>query len=230
MATKLSLYTFEDVQYEDFFFSELYPKLQKYCYFLSQSKWDGDDLAQEAVLKAITYYHKDKITSALLNKIARNQWMDTLRKRKREELRNDQKCEESYIPTRDSMDSVDLLIDHFTPRQAIIYFLKEAFQYQSKEIAEILNTTEIAVKSSINRARKRIENHRESQSLDSFWEDESREQLGKLFQDSLVNQDPTDLIEAIPSILDTTELPSAASRITIPFKSSTPLSTLCMAA
>lgn len=230
MANKLSLYSFEDVQYEEFFFSESYPKLQKYCYFLSQSKWDGDDLAQEAVIKAITYYHKDKITSALLNKIARNQWMDTLRKRKREELRNDQKCEESYFPTGDCMDSVDLLMDCFTPRQAIIYFLKEAFQYQSKEIAEILNTTEIAVKSSLNRARKRIENQRESQSLDSFWEDESREQLGRLFQDSLVNQDPTDLIEAIPSILDTTEVPSAASRITIPFKASAPLSTLCMAA
>jgi RNA polymerase sigma factor (sigma-70 family) len=230
MANKLRLYTFEDVQYEDFFFNELYPKLQKYCYFLCQSKWDGDDLAQEAVLKTMTYYHKDKITSALLNKIARNQWMDTLRKRKREELRNDQICEESSFPTGDIMSSVDLLMDHFTPRQAIIYILKEAFQYQSKEIAEILNTTEIAIKSSLNRARKRIENQREREELDSFWVEEEREQLWRLFQDSLVNQDPTDLIEAIPSILDTTEVPSAASRITIPFKASAPLSTLCMAA
>ncbi|SDM40329.1 sigma factor-like helix-turn-helix DNA-binding protein [Bacillus sp. OK048] len=230
MANKLSLYTFEDVQYDDFFFSELYPKLKKYCYFLSQSKWDGDDLAQEAVLKAITYYHKDKITTALLNKIARNQWVDTLRKRKREELRNDHKCEESYFPTGGIMDSVDLLMDYFTPKQAIIYILKEAFQYQSNEIAEIFNTTEIAVKSRLNRARKRLENQRESQSLDSFWKEEEREQLWNLFQDSLINQDPTDLIEAIPSILDTTEVSSAASRMSIPFKASAPLSTLCMAA
>ncbi|MCM3690525.1 sigma-70 family RNA polymerase sigma factor [Neobacillus niacini] len=230
MATKLSLYTFEDVQYEDFLFNELYPKLQKYCYFLSQSKWDGDDLAQEAVLKAITYYHKDKITSALLTKIARNQWMDTLRKRKREDLRNNQMVEETYFQTGDSMDSVDLLMDHFTPKQAIIFILKEAFQYQSREIAEIVNTTEFAVKSCLNRARKRIENQREREELDSLWEEEEKEQLWKLFQDSLVNQDPTVLIEAIPSILETTEVPSAVSRGTVPFKASSPLSTLCMAA
>jgi RNA polymerase sigma factor (sigma-70 family) len=230
MAAKLSLYTFEDVQYEDFLFNELYPKLQKYCYFLSQSKWDGDDLAQEAVLKAITYYHKDKITSALLTKIARNQWMDTLRKRKREDLRNNQMVEETYFQTGDSMDSVDLLMDYFTPKQAIIFILKEAFQYQSKEIAEIVNTTEFAVKSSLNRARKRKENQREREELCTLWEEEEKEQLWKLFQDSLVNQDPTVLIEAIPSILDTTEEPSAASQVTIPFKATAPLGTLCMAA
>jgi RNA polymerase sigma factor (sigma-70 family) len=230
MANKLSLYTIENVEYEEFFFSDLYPKLQKYCYFLSQSKWDGDDLAQETVLKAITYYPKDKITSALLTKIAHNQWMDTLRKRKREDLRNNQMCEESYFPTRDSMDSVDLLMDCFTPKQAIIFILKEAFQYQSSEIAEIVNTTEFAVKSSLNRARKRIEKQKEREELNSLWEEEKREKLWKLFQDSLVNQDPTVLIDAIPSILDTTEVPSAVSRVTVPFKASAPLSTLCMAA
>ncbi|MFP7296438.1 sigma factor-like helix-turn-helix DNA-binding protein [Neobacillus niacini] len=230
MAAKLSLYTNNDMQYEESFFYELYPKLQKYCYFLSQSKWDGDDLAQEAVIKAITYYHKDKITNALLNKIARNQWMDTLRKRKREELRDHLMCEESYSSNRDIIDSVDLLVHHFTPKQAIILFLKEAFQYQSKEIAEILNTTEMAVKSSLIRSRKRAENQREMEESNSFWEDEEREQLGKLFQDSLASQDPTELIEAIPSIIDSDKVPSAVSRITIPVKGSTSLSTLTMAA
>jgi RNA polymerase sigma factor (sigma-70 family) len=230
MSNKLSLYTLEAAQYEELLWSEVYPKLQKYCHFLSQSKWDGDDLAQEAMLKAMTYYSQEKISSALLNKIARNHWTDTLRKRKKEELRNDQMWEATLSPTGDIMGSVELLMDHFTPRQAIIFILKEAFQYQSKEIAEILNTTEIAVKSSLNRARKRMENQRESQSLDSFWEEEEKEQLWNLFHDSLVNQDPTDLIEAIPSIIDTTEAPSAESRITIPFQASTPLSTLCMAA
>jgi RNA polymerase sigma-70 factor (ECF subfamily) len=89
----------------------------------------------------------------------------------------------------DSIASVDLLLDTFTPRQSIIFLLKEAFQYQSKEIAEILNTTEMAVKASINRAKKRIENKREDFSLDSYWEEEEREQLWNLFHDSLVNQD-----------------------------------------
>lgn len=230
MSTERSLYTFKTVQNEEILWSEVYPKLQKYCQFLSQSKWDGDDLAQEAMLRALTYYSQDKITSALLNKIAHNHWIDTLRKRKREELKNDQMWEENIPFSGDIVSSVDLLIEHFTPKQAIIFFLKEVFHYQLKEIAEIVNSTEFAIKSSLNRARKRMENQRDNQSLESVWEEEEREQLGKLFHDSLVNQDPAVLIEAIPSLQDTLEVPSAASWITTPFKASAPLSTLSMAA
>jgi RNA polymerase sigma factor (sigma-70 family) len=230
MSNKLSLYTLETVHHEELLWNSVYPKLQKYCHFLSQSKWDGDDLAQEAMLKAITYYSPEKISLALLNKIAHNQWMDTLRKRKKEELRNDQQHENTYTRMGDAMCSVEMLMEYFTPRQAIIFILKEAFQYQSKEIAEILNTTEMAVKSSINRAKKRIENQSEPNSLEFYWEEEDREQFWNLFHDSLVNQDPTHLIEAIPSIIDITEAPTAVTRNTIAFKVSSPLSTLCMAA
>jgi RNA polymerase sigma factor (sigma-70 family) len=234
MTNKLSLYTLGAVQhderYEDSLGDEYYLKLQKYCYFLTQSKWDGDDLAQEAMIKAISYYSQERITPSLLNKIAHNHWMDILRKRKYEQMTNGQIREENYSSVGDTIASVDLLLDTFTPRQAIIFLLKEAFQYQSKEIAEILNTTEMAVKASLNRAKKRIENEREPFSLDSFWEEEEREQLWNLFHDSLINQDPTVLIEAIPSIGRLIDVPKAVSRKTIPFKASAPLSTLCMAA
>jgi RNA polymerase sigma factor (sigma-70 family) len=234
MTNKLSLYTLEAVQhderYEDSLGDEYYLKLQKYCYFLTQSKWDGDDLAQEAMIKAISFYSQETITPALLNKIAHNHWIDILRKRKNEQISNEHIREENYSSVGDTIASVDLLLDTFTPRQAIIFLLKEAFQYQSKEIAEILNTTEMAVKASLNRAKKRIENEREPFSLDSFWEEEEREQLWNLFHDSLVNQDPTGLIEAIPSIGRLIDVPKAVSRKTIPFKASAPLSTLCMAA
>jgi RNA polymerase sigma factor (sigma-70 family) len=234
MSNKLSLYTIGAVQHAEILeepsWDEYYLKLQKYCYFLTQSKWDGDDIAQEAMVKAITYYSQERITPALLNKIAHNYWMDTLRKRKNEQLSNEPMHEENFSSVGDTIATVDLLIDTFTPRQAIIFLLKEAFQYQSKEIAEILNTTEMAVKASLNRAKKRIENEREDISLDSFWEEEEREQLWNLFHDSLVNQDPTVLIEAISSINQLIDVPKAVSRNTIPFKASAPLSTLCMAA
>ncbi|MDR7077629.1 RNA polymerase sigma-70 factor (ECF subfamily) [Neobacillus niacini] len=234
MSNKLSLYTIEAVQHnvrsEDSFWDNYYPRLQKYCCFLAQSKWDGEDLAQEATVKAMTYYSRDKITSALLNKIAHNHWMDTLRKRKRENLGNREIGDNTFSPMGDTACSVDLLLDRFTPRQAIIFILKEGFQYQSKEIAEILNTTEMAVKSSINRAKKRIENQGELHSLDSFWEDKEREQLWHLFYDSLVSQDPTVLIKAIPSIRSIMDVPQAFSKKSIPFTASNPLSTLCMAA
>lgn len=234
MSNKLSLYTLEAVQhdkgFEDSTWNDYYLKLQKYCHFLTQSKWDGDDVAQEAMIKAISYYSQERITPALLNKIAYNQWLDTLRKRKNEQFSNEEVREENPSSVGETMASVDLLLDTFTPRQAIIFLLKEAFQYQSKEIAELLNSTEMAVKASLNRAKKRIENEREPFSVDSFWEEEEREELWQLFHDSLVNQDPTVLIDAIPSIGKLIDVPKAVSGKTIPFKASAPFSTLCMAA
>jgi DNA-directed RNA polymerase specialized sigma24 family protein len=100
MSNKLRLYTLGAVQhdelFEDFSWDEYYLKLKKYCYFLTQSKWDGDDIAQEAMVKALTYYSQEKITPALLNKIAHNYWMDTLRKRKNEQLSLEPMHEESF--------------------------------------------------------------------------------------------------------------------------------------
>ncbi len=47
---------------------ELYPKLQKYCHFLSRNKWDGDDIAQEVIIKVIKQYSHNSISLALLKK------------------------------------------------------------------------------------------------------------------------------------------------------------------
>lgn len=231
MSNKLSLHIQPDENIEDSFMNEFYPKLQKYCYFLAQNKWDGDDLAHEAMVKALVYYHQDKITSALLKKIAYNHWMDLLRKRKNEEIKREHYRDEAQQSRSDLFSTVDFLMDHLTPHQVVIFFLKEAFQYQSKEIANILTTTEIAVKSSLYRAKKRLENQIEhNHTLESFWEEGRREQLWDLLYNSLLNNDPTYLIDAIQSILCISNVPKAVPRKTIPFQASTPLSTLCMAA
>jgi RNA polymerase sigma-70 factor (ECF subfamily) len=118
----------------------------------------------------------------------------------------------------DIIASVDLLLKQFTPKQAIIFLLKEAFQYQAKEIADILDTTEIAVKSILHRAKKRLEKDNEA---DSFWNEEEREQLADLFYETLKTQDPTRLIQSIPTIMNVPKLK---------VNSYSPSSTLCMAA
>ncbi|MCL6572313.1 MAG: hypothetical protein K6T88_11615, partial [Bacillus sp. (in: Bacteria)] len=61
---------------------QYYLELQRYCRFLAQSRWDGDDLAQEALLRAIQKYNKTELSPALLNKIAYHFWIDTLRKKR----------------------------------------------------------------------------------------------------------------------------------------------------
>lgn len=239
MSSKLGLYSLEngnqDERSNEYYWVENYPKLQRYCRFLAQNEWDGDDIAQETFFKAVKYYEHEKMTVALLNKIAYNHWIDTLRKRKDETISPDfeHSLTEEKDQIADKVNSVDLLLKHFTPKQAVIFFLKEAFQYQSKEIADILETTEMAIKSSLHRAKKRLEKtNKEEQSLsvEYFWNVEDREQLEKLFHKALEVQDPTVLIEAIPSLDCIVESPKMLLRNFQSCRTQTPSSTLCMAA
>ncbi|MGG0176834.1 sigma-70 family RNA polymerase sigma factor [Gottfriedia acidiceleris] len=239
MSSKFSLHRIEkgkqDEMTDEFVWKEYYPKLQRYCRFLAQNEWDGDDIAQEAFFKAVKYYNKEKMNSALLNKIAYNHWIDTLRKRKEETITPDFELSK-YVashPIDHKMNSVELLLKHFTPKQAVIFFLKEAFQYKSKEIADILGTTEIAIKSSLHRAKKRLDkssNEAESHSLEYFWNEEEREKLEEIFQIALEAQDPTVLIQAIPSLDRIVESPKMVFRNFQPARTQSPSSTLCMAA
>jgi RNA polymerase sigma factor (sigma-70 family) len=240
MSNKLSFYNTEDVQQdtdsEESIWLEFYPKLHQYCHFLTQNKWDADDIAQEVYLKAMKYYtNKQSFTSALLNKIAYHHWIDQVRKRKKETIEladeiGNLKEENQAI---DLMYSVELLIKHFTPKQAIIFMLKEAFQYQSKEIAAILRTTEEAVKSNLYRAKKRLEKISDDEKtfpMELYWDEEERELVADLFYQVLKIQDPSILIQSIPLIKSVDDTPQMVTRKIRPFNRYTPSSTLCMAA
>jgi RNA polymerase sigma factor (sigma-70 family) len=210
-------------RFDEDFWMECYPKLQRYCHFLAQNSWDGDDIAQETYLKALKYTpQQQKISSALLNKMAYHHWIDLLRKRKNESIEAEPAASEVINQLLDDLTaSVELLLKQFTPKQAVIFLLKEAFQYQAKEIADIFETTEMAVKSILHRAKKRIGKDNEA---DVFWNEEERELLFGLFYEALKNQDPTSLIQLIPTLKSVFEIP----KLTI--KAQIPSSTLCMAA
>ncbi|NRD79464.1 sigma-70 family RNA polymerase sigma factor [Bacillus sp. BRMEA1] len=223
----------QEQQVEDLdegFWMEHYPKLQRYCHFLAQNPWDGDDIAHETYLKALKYCtQKNKLSSALLNKIAYHHWIDQLRKRKNEKIgAEDELAQGVMLYDFDEMaHSVDLLLKLLTPKQAIIFLLKESFQYQGKEIAHILGTTEMAVKASLNRAKKRLaKEERQTSSVETFWNEEEREQLEQLFYSALKNQDPSILIKSISTIISLRKVPN----VIIENSGRTPSSTLCMAA
>ncbi|MEH7013505.1 sigma factor-like helix-turn-helix DNA-binding protein [Neobacillus niacini] len=240
MSNGFSQNTREDQQQEnktgDSFWIEYYPKLQRYCHFLAQNKWDGEDIAQEVYLKARKYSTaKHKMTSALVNKIAYNHWIDVVRKRKNESthINHDFSSHLAASQLDDRLNSVELLLKHFTPKQAVIFMLKEAFQYQSKEIAAVLGTTEMAIKSNLNRAKKRLEKINETDRcfpMELFWDEEEREKLADLFNESLKVQDPSVLIDSLSSFKSVIDVPQLVSRNIGSFKTHTPSSTLCMAA
>ncbi|MFJ5716354.1 sigma-70 family RNA polymerase sigma factor [Neobacillus sp. NPDC093127] len=231
MPQKLSPFSSENSQVDDRLWSEYYPKLQRYCRFLTQNSWDGDDIAQETYLKALKY-NQQQMSSALLNKIAYHHWIDLLRKRKNVtvEADIDHSIHELTAQLDEISHAVDLLLRHFTPKQAVIFMLKEAFQYQLKEIAELVNTTEMAVKASLHRVKKRLEKDDHSYLAESFWDQEERAQLSDIFYEALKNQDPTVLIRSIPSLTSISEVPKLVSRNLQPIQTYSPSSTLCMAA
>ncbi|MBT2687739.1 hypothetical protein J7I93_06080 [Bacillus sp. ISL-47] len=203
----------------------LYSALRRYGRFLAQDYWDGDDLAQEAVIRAFASYPASKINQALLKRIAYNCWMDIVRKRKQEVL---VETPEHVWKERERQvsSSVDRLLNRLTLKQAVIFTLKEGFRYKTKEIAEIMNTTEYAVKSSLNRARKQL-NYRETDEKKAAFSNEEEEKVSQLLQESLAMEDPSILIKAIPGLHS---LKSNSEWKPVLSVKSPPSNTLCMAA
>lgn len=200
-----------------------YQSLKRYCRFLTQSSWDGDDLVQEVTLKAIRHYEPSQISSSLLKKVAYNHWIDTVRKRRRE-ITGIPEDFESFTQG-NVMDTVEMVLAKLTPKQAVILVLKEAFRYQSQEIAELLGTTEMAVKAALHRARKRLEREGDLREVDQELSEEEEKMLSDLLCESLQSEDPTVLLEKIqdiPSLAPCSREMSLHSR--------SPLSTFKMAA
>ncbi|MFT9597794.1 sigma-70 family RNA polymerase sigma factor [Mesobacillus sp.] len=175
-----------------------YQNLKRYCRFLTQSSWDGDDLVQEVTVKAIRHYDSSQVSSALLKKMAYNHWIDTVRKRSREITGIPEELES--ITQGNVMDTVETVMSKLTPKQAVIFVLKEAFRFQSGEIAELMETTEMAVKAALHRARKRLESKGSLREVGQELNEEEEKLLSDLLCESLQSEDPTVLLENIQEI------------------------------
>ncbi|MGP4081210.1 sigma-70 family RNA polymerase sigma factor [Pseudalkalibacillus sp. R45] len=191
----------EDVQPEEL--QELYSKLNRYCHFLSQNKWDGEDLAQETLFKALHHYGKRKIelNAALLKKIAHNLWMDQLRKRNREVIGFTPEDTDEENNKEETTDLIEHLMSNLTSKQAVIFALKDAFRYQITEIAEIFGMTETAVKAALSRARKRLAKlvaEEDLNTVQKFDIDGEAEMLRTILTEAIRSEDPTVLIHIIP--------------------------------
>ncbi|WP_445490953.1 sigma-70 family RNA polymerase sigma factor [Niallia sp. 03133] len=172
-----------------------YKLLQKYCKFLGMNKWESDDIVQETFLKALEKYDEKAITSALLKRMAHNQWIDTIRKNKKWELNNELDKE---ISIKKEIDNLMVLAEHLaihlTIKQGIVYLLSEGFNYSIKEVAESLHLTEGAVKSILFRARNKIKQYAFHQ---NEMADEAKNDISALFYHVLKNEDPNLLWKAM---------------------------------
>jgi len=138
--------------------------LQWYCRSVTGSHFDAEDLKQETLLKAYVMFvrnpYKQDISKAYLFRIASNAWIDKCRKDK---LLIDSTHDPIEVSNEQNTDALELLlametlISHLPPRQRVILLLIESFRYTAAEVAELLQTSEGAVKAALNRARTKLQ-------------------------------------------------------------------------
>ncbi|WP_219641565.1 RNA polymerase sigma factor [Cohnella sp. CFH 77786] len=132
--------------------------LRRYCFFLTKSKWDGEDLCQEAILKSMVYFrnkepHPD--VKPFLIRVARNLWIDGCRALKRQRRLNPKSlpasCHDSdYAEVRSLIEWIG---ERLPGRNIEMLLLSDYFGYTMQEIAETTGSTVPAVKSVLFRTR-----------------------------------------------------------------------------
>ncbi|WP_373230929.1 RNA polymerase sigma factor [Cohnella sp.] len=137
--------------------------LRKYCFYLTKSKWDGEDLLQETLLKSLVFFlhtepHLD--VKPFLLRVARNLWIDDCRKLQRRRAAQTAPAklyytDNDYIEVRSSM---EWLAERFPRRNIDMWLLSRYFGYSMEEIAEDMGCSIAAVKSVLFRTRDLLRN------------------------------------------------------------------------
>ncbi|MCI3923972.1 RNA polymerase sigma factor [Paenibacillus sp. TRM 82003] len=133
------------------------PDLHRYCRYLAKSRWDAEDLYQESLLKAFVYYRNapvDRMTKSFLFSAAKLLWIDRYRKEKR---RRDPPEAELRSPAADYVEIrswIEWLAERVPPKHLEMWLLSEYFGYSMQDIADQLDTTVPAVKSTLFRTKR----------------------------------------------------------------------------
>ncbi|HBU80213.1 MAG TPA: RNA polymerase sigma factor [Paenibacillus sp.] len=148
--------------------------LYAYCMSLTGSVWETEDLVQDTCVKALsssatrrTGMTEDMNWEAYLIRIARNTWIDAIRKRenlasKLESMKPFMQEFEEEERFEEVESAVQILVHELPPWQRAIYMLRDLMGYTTVETAELLDTTEGAVKAALNRARSALAKVRHS--------------------------------------------------------------------
>src|SRR6516225_618506 len=144
---------------------ELRPKLHRYCARMAGSVVDGEDIVQEALVKAIEAFaaaHPIANPEGWLFRIAHNAALDFLRRRARQEaLRSDEDPEMAIDPTETRREREIAVLGLRTfmrlpvgQRSSVI--LMDVLGYSLEEIGTITQSTVPAVKAALHRGRERL--------------------------------------------------------------------------
>ncbi len=141
------------------------------CYRLLGERTEAEDAAQEAFLRAYSnlprYDHSRSFKTWLLT-IASNHCIDRLRKRRMQllsideplpssmALMSDEPLPERVTEMNELSEQIQTMLDELAPDYRAAVVLRYWYDYSYAEIAEVLETTESAIKSRLFRARQTL--------------------------------------------------------------------------
>jgi RNA polymerase sigma-70 factor (ECF subfamily) len=144
--------------------ADLRPKLHRYCARMTGSVIDGEDVLQDALLKAVKARPEDAIRDPerWLFRIAHNAALDFLRRRARAESRQSNEDPEMIVDPNASQPDPDIVatsLQRFmrlpsVQRSSVI--LMDVLGYSLNDIGEIMESSVPAVKSALHRGRTRL--------------------------------------------------------------------------
>jgi len=143
----------------------LRPRLHRYCARMVGSVLDGEDVVQDALVRALeSSVRTGPIDNpeAWLFRIAHNLALDLLRRRARTpDARDDEAIDLVADPVderarRDTAAASLPAFMHLPPAQRSVVILFDVLEYSAEEIGAILDTTVPAVKSALQRGRARL--------------------------------------------------------------------------
>lgn len=185
---------------------ELYTILQKYCLSITHNRWDADDVTQETIAKSLSFYTPNcehNVPMPLMRTIARNYWIDEMRKKSKLHLGilDLDECGYEDKKSEDLLEGLDYLMGRLTPKQLLAFVMKESFLYSLSEIAIKLQIKETAVKALLYRARQKSQDY--SGDLSHHWDNINQD----LFKDRLVHavrDENTSLLEELIIVVSKT--------------------------
>lgn len=139
--------------------------LRQYCRSLAGTAWEGDDLAQDTWLKIWSAAQgKDdafRLTRSYLYRTAQHAWIDRSRKKRIpvESLPMDELLQApAQIEPAVVWAAMETLVAELSPLQRTALLLVDILQYTASEAAQLIQSTEGAVKAALHRARVRLRN------------------------------------------------------------------------
>ncbi|GMV88072.1 MAG: hypothetical protein AMXMBFR81_10030 [Chthonomonas sp.] len=173
------------------------PDLWRFCYGLTGSVWDAEDLVQDTLARTfarLSHIWQSVPARALLFRVATNIWIDQQRRRKDHEvpISEIEVAAEPELAAVEVLPALERLVTLLPPLQRVVIMLTQGFEFTAAEAAAMLNMTEGAVRSALHRARTTLMNVREvdEEKAPERELDDSQRQVVETFLTAFQKKDP----------------------------------------